>query len=135
MADATVKRLEDFESNHGMIYRARAGLGVSAWGMQVESFPPNFDQYPEHDHSHDGQEEVYVPISGSANIVIDGEVHQLRPGVFVRVGPAARRKIVTEGEGVQLLCLGGTPGQVYEAPAFTEEGAPWPSAEEVSKRG
>ena len=29
----------------------KAGLGVSAFGMQVENFPPHFEHHPEHDHS------------------------------------------------------------------------------------
>ena len=65
MSDITVKSVDQFDSpNGGGFCRARAGLGVSAFGMQVENFPPNFEHFPEHDHSEDGQEEVYTALSG-----------------------------------------------------------------------
>ena len=50
----------------------------------------------------------------------------LEPGVFARVGPGERRKVTTGEEPVQLLAIGGTPGAAYEAPPFTDLGAPLP---------
>jgi mannose-6-phosphate isomerase-like protein (cupin superfamily) len=128
MADVTVKRLEDFESVfHGGMLRVRAGLGVTAFGMQVIELPPNADMYPEHDHAHDEQEEVYLALSGRGTLRIGDEEFTLEPGVFVRVGALERRKIVTGEEGVRILAVGATPGGVYEIPDFTEEGATPPS--------
>ncbi len=127
MSDVSVKRVDEFESpNDGGFARARASLGVTAFGMQVENFPPHFEHYPEHDHAGDGQEEVYTALSGSATLHAGGEEHRLEPGVFARVGPAVTRKITTGDEPVQLLAIGATPGQAYAAPPFTELGAPLP---------
>jgi uncharacterized cupin superfamily protein len=127
MADITVKRVEEFESpNGGGFCRARAGLGVSAFGMQVENFPPHFEYFPEHDHTADGQEEVYTALAGAATLYAGDERHELVPGTFARVGPGVTRRITTGEQPVQLLAIGGTPGQVYIAPAFTEHGAPLP---------
>ena len=124
MSDLTVKRLEEFEAVFGGgMRRVRAGLGVTSFGMQVIELPPDFSMYPNHDHSHDEQEEVYVPLSGRAILKVEGEEHTLEPGVFARVGPGQKRKLVTEEEGARLLCLGGTPGRAYEPPEWTEEGA------------
>ena len=124
MSDVTVKRVEDFDTpNGGGFCRARAGLGVSSFGMQVENFPPHFEHYPEHDHNDDGQEEVYTVLSGSATLHAGGQDHQLEPGVFVRVAPGVTRKITTGDEGARMLAIGGTPGQAYVAPGFTEVGA------------
>jgi uncharacterized cupin superfamily protein len=124
MADVTVKRLEEFDAVFGGgMKRVRAGLGVTSFGMQVIELPPDFSMYPNHDHSHDEQEEVYVPLNGRATLKIDGEEHMLEPGVFARVGPGQKRKLLTAEEGARLLCLGGTPGRVYEPPEWTEEGA------------
>lgn len=129
MADVTVKQLDEFDSlNNGGFVRVRAGLGVKSFGMQVEQFPPNFDQYPEHDHAGDGQEEVYTVLSGSATLIAGGQEHRLEPGVFARVGPGEKRKIVTGGEPAKLLCLGATPGVAYAPPPYTEEGAPVPGS-------
>jgi quercetin dioxygenase-like cupin family protein len=124
MADVTVKRLEDFEAvYHGGLRRVRAGLGVTSFGMQVIELPPHADMYPEHDHTHDEQEEVYLALSGRATLRVGDEEHTLEPGVFARVGPLERRKIVTDEEGARILAVGATPGRLYEIPDFTVEGA------------
>jgi uncharacterized cupin superfamily protein len=127
MADVTVKRLEDFEAIfHGGFYRVRAGLGVTSFGLAVMELPPNFADYPEHDQSHDHQEEVYTVLEGSATLVVGGEEHGLEPGVWVRVGPGEKRKIVTGDQSARVLAVGGSQGVPYNAPEFTEEGAPDP---------
>ena len=124
MPDITVKSVEQFDSpNGGGFCRARAGLGVSAF---VEHFPPNFEHFPEHDHTADGQEEVYTALSGAATLHVAGERYALVPGTFARVGPGVSRRITTGDQPVQLLAIGGTPGRAYVAPAFTENGAPLP---------
>ena len=127
MADVTIKSVEEFDTpNDGGFCRARASLGVSAFGMQVENFPPHFEHFPEHDHAEDGQEEVYSVLSGSATLHADGEMHELTPGIFARVGANVTRKITTGDQPVRLLAIGGTPGAAYAPPAYTEEGAPLP---------
>lgn len=139
MPDVTVKRLEDFEAVFGGgMRRVRAGLGVTSFGLQVIELPPNFSMYPEHTHSHDEQEEVYVPLSGTATLRVGEEDEfQLEPGIFARVGPGQPRKFLTGDEGVRLLCLGGTPGKVYEPPEWTEEGGglpPMPGKDEAEHK-
>ena len=131
MADVTVKRIDEMDSLfEGQFTRARAELGVSAFGMQVINLPANWENYPEHAHSesfaNDGQEEVYVALEGRATLVAGGERFELEPGVLARVGPRQLRKIVTAGEPFRMLAIGGTPGRPYEAPPFTEVGAPPP---------
>jgi len=130
MADVTVKRLEDFEAIFGGGFRrVRAGLGVTSFGIAVMDMPPNFKLYPEHDQSHDGQEEVFTALEGSGTLVVAGEEHQLEPGVWIRVGPDEKRKIVPGEDGVKVLALGATPGKAYEPPEFSVEGgAPPPIA-------
>jgi quercetin dioxygenase-like cupin family protein len=124
MADVTVKRLDEFEAVYGGgMRRVRAGLGVTSFGMQVVELPPHADMYPEHDHAHDEQEEVYTVLSGRATLIVGGEEHELEPGVFARVGAHEKRKFVTGDEGGRILALGATPGRSYEIPDFTEEGA------------
>jgi len=126
MSDVTVKRVEEFDTpNNGGFCRARAGLGVTAFGMQVENFPPHFEHYPEHDHSDDGQEEVYTVLSGSATLHVGGEQHRLEPGVFARVAPGVKRKLTTGDEPARVLAIGGTPGSAYVVQPFAEEGGPF----------
>jgi mannose-6-phosphate isomerase-like protein (cupin superfamily) len=125
MANYSVKKIGDMEKAFGGGMRlARAELGVESFGMQVEEFPPNFDQYPEHSHSEDGQEEVYVVLSGNAEIDIDGERIPLDTETFVRVGPGVTRRVFAGPQGVRMLVLGGVPGAAYEPPDFSKLGSP-----------
>jgi mannose-6-phosphate isomerase-like protein (cupin superfamily) len=114
MADVTVKRVDELENRGGRFFMAGKGLGVTAWGMNVEKFPANFDEYPEHEHSKDGQEEVYVVLEGTAMLRADGESFELQPGTLARVGAGQKRKLVPGGEGVTLLAIGGIPGKAWE---------------------
>jgi mannose-6-phosphate isomerase-like protein (cupin superfamily) len=133
MTDVTVKRLEDFEAVfHGGMRRVRAGLGVSSFGIQVIELPAEFSMYPSHDHSHDEQEEVYLALGGRATLRVGEEEFELEPGVFARVGPGQQRKLLTGTEGARILCLGGTPGQAYEPPEWTEEGGSVPTLKDAA---
>jgi uncharacterized cupin superfamily protein len=124
LADVTVKRTEDFEAIFGGGFRrVRAGLGVTSFGLAVMDLPPNFERYPAHDQSHDSQEEVYTVLEGAVTLhTADGEF-ALEPGVWARVGPGEKRKLVTGDGPARVLAIGGTPGKVYSPPEFTEEGA------------
>jgi mannose-6-phosphate isomerase-like protein (cupin superfamily) len=124
MADYTAKPIGKMEASYGGGFvKARAELGVTAFGLQVIQLPANFGDYPEHDHAESGQEEVYLPIGGSGWIEIDGERVDLDADTFVRVGPAARRKIYSGPEGLRVLAIGGAPGEPYEIVPSTELGA------------
>lgn len=137
MADVTVKRHEDFEAIFGGGFRrVRAGLGVSSFGLAVIDLPPNFKAYPEHDQSHDHQEEVYTVLSGRATLHVGGEEYELEPGVWARVGPGEKRKLVTGEESCRVACIGGTPGRAYDPPEFTHEGATEPMKDKLAiKKG
>ena len=66
MSDYTAKRISDMEAGFGGGFvKARAELGVTAFGMQVIQLPPDYADYPEHDHAESAQEEVFVALSGS----------------------------------------------------------------------
>ena len=127
MSDVTVVAIDEMEGIHeGLLRRARAELGVTAWGMQVLTLPPNWDGYPLHNHSVEAydpnQEEVYVPLEGSATLQVDGEEFELRPGVMARLGPDQLRRIVPGDNGIRFLALGGAPG-AFSPGAWTELGA------------
>jgi uncharacterized cupin superfamily protein len=123
MSSHTVKRIDEMETAFGGGMRlARAALGVTSFGIQVEEFPPDFDQYPEHSHAEDGQEEVYVVLRGNAEIEIDGQRIPLVAETIVRVGTGARRRIIPGPQGVRILALGAVPGAVYEPPDFSKIG-------------
>ena len=123
MADYTAKRIEEMEAAFGGGFvKARAELGVSSFGMQVIRMPANYDDYPEHDHAEDRQEEVYVALQGSGWIDVDGERVELDKDVFVRIGPGAKRRVHSGPEGLQMLVIGGCPGEPYKIAPFSELG-------------
>lgn len=127
MADVTVRRLEELESIWGGFLRVRAGLGVSSFGVAVMELPPGFCDYPEHDHAHDAQEEVYAVLEGAATLRVGGaggEEFVLEPGIWARVGPAEKRKITTGAQTARVLAIGAPVGRAYSPPEFTEEGTP-----------
>src|SRR5262245_39673152 len=135
MPDVTVKRVEDFEAIFGGGFRrVRAGLGVTSFGIAVIDLPPNFDYYPEHDQTHDDQEEVYTALSGTVTLRVGGEDHELEPGTFARVGATEKRKLVPGDEPARVLAMGATPGKVYEPPEFTVEGAAAPPMGELKSK-
>jgi mannose-6-phosphate isomerase-like protein (cupin superfamily) len=121
MTEYTAKRIKDMEAGFGGGFvKARAELGVTAFGMQVIQLPPDYADYPEHDHSESAQEEVFVALSGSGWIEIDGERVDLDSETFVRVGPEARRKVFAGPQGLRMLALGGCPGEAYKIVESTE---------------
>ena len=61
----------------------------------------------EHDETGRDQEEVFVVLSGSPTMVIDGDEHAVPAGTFVRVDPAHRRTVVNHGaEPASVLIVG-----------------------------
>lgn len=127
MADYTAKRIDELEGFYkGLFLKARAELGVQSVGRSVIELDPGSDAHPDHDHSAAGQEEVFVVLRGTGEMTIDGETVALNSETIVRVGPEAKRRITPGPEGMRLIALGGVPGKAYEAPDYTELGAPDP---------
>jgi hypothetical protein len=127
MGDFTVKKIDEMEAVYlGAFKRARAELGVESFGLSIIDLPPNFEDYPEHDHAEDGQEEVFVGLRGNAEIEIDGERFPLDEEHLARVAPGTNRKLWPGPEGVRVLVVGGVPGGNYEPPANSKLGEPDP---------
>jgi hypothetical protein len=113
-ADVRVKRLDEMRAyGRGVFVTVGDELGISSFGINVERWPANCDRHPEHDEAEVGQEEIYLPLTGACYLIADDEEFRLEPGTFARVGPAQRRRIVTRDEPVDLLCLGGIPGEPF----------------------
>lgn len=116
--------VEEFLEGRGFSFRrARTELGVRSFGLSIVDMPPNSTDYPEHDHSTEGigpppeqlgQEEVYVALSGSGEIEVDGDRYPLDSEHIIRVGPSATRKPLPGPEGMRLLVIGGIPGKAYD---------------------
>ena len=129
MSNYAVKRIDEMEAIfHGAFRRAGAELEVESFGLQIFDMPAGADQYPEHDHSEDGQEEVYVTLRGSGEWDIDGQRVPVDPENILRVSAGTKRKLTPGPDGIRVLALGGVPGKVYERPEPFKLGAPDPTA-------
>jgi len=127
MGEYTVMRIDEMEAVYlGAFKRARAELGVESFGLQVIDLPPDFENYPEHDHAEDGQEEVFMAIKGGGEIEIDGERFPLDPDHMARVASGTKRKVWPGADGMRMVIVGGVPGSVYEAPGISKLGEPDP---------
>ncbi len=120
MGDVQVKHTSEIDYYQGpnaipgiRFRSAGRALGVTAWGMNVLELEPGCTAYPEHDHASDGQEEVYVVLSGSATLKAGGETRTVEAGTLIRVGPHEKRHFVAGPQGLTLLALGATPGKAY----------------------
>ena len=121
MNGITIKKLSDVapyagpSEISGIRFRPlRGALGVTAWGMNVLELEPNCTGYPEHDHEKDGQEEVYVILSGAVVLQADGAEVTLEAGDSARVACNVKRKLVTREQSASILAIGGTPGKAFE---------------------
>jgi mannose-6-phosphate isomerase-like protein (cupin superfamily) len=129
MSSYAVKEIDEMEAVfRGAFKRARAELGVESFGLQVIDMPANYEHYPEHDHMHDSQEEVFLVMRGGGEIEVEGERFPLDDNHIARVGPEAKRKIWPGPDGIRLVVLGGIPGKSYEAPDVSKLGEPDPMA-------
>jgi hypothetical protein len=129
MSDYTVKRIDEMEAIYrGAFKRARAELGVESFGMQIIDMPGGYENYPDHDHTHDNQEEVFLALRGGGELEIAGERFPLDSDHIARVGPEVKRKIWPGPDGIRVLVLGGVPGHAYEAADITKLGEPDPMA-------
>ena len=129
MSEYAVRKIDEMESVYlGAFKRARAELGVESFGLSIIDLPPNFENYPEHDHSGDGQEEVFLALRGGGEIEIEGERFPLDADHVIRVSAGTKRKVWPGDDGVRLLAIGGVPNGPYEPPANSKLGEPDPMA-------
>jgi mannose-6-phosphate isomerase-like protein (cupin superfamily) len=129
MSSYEVKKVDEMEAVYrGAFKRARAELGVESFGMQIIDMPANFEHYPEHDHTHDNQEEVFLVMRGGGEIEIEGERFPLDSDHVAKVDPGTKRKIWPGPDGIRVAIFGGVPGAVYEPPDISKLGEPDPMA-------
>ena len=116
----SVVDVEDVPYTWGTFKFVRHHIGATAFGFAQIDFPAD-KVVSEHDESESGQEEVYLTLSGSGTLEVDGDAVEMRPGRYVLVSPSSRRRPAAGPDGMSFLVIGGVPGGVYE---------PWPLPEE-----
>src|SRR5215217_4248338 len=57
-------------------------------------------------HTHSEQEEVYVVLSGSAEVAVDDDVAELGELDAIRIAPGAMRNVEAGPDGVEILAFG-----------------------------
>lgn len=105
--------VEDVPTLWGTFKPVRHHLGATAFGFTQIDFPPD-KVGAEHDELQSGQEEVYLCLSGSGRMEIDGDVVEMRTGRYILVSPESRRRPSAGPEGMSFLVIGGVPGGIYE---------------------
>ena len=98
-------------------FDVRRTLGITGFGVRAFTGPVGGLVINEHDEMFlgaDGQEELYIVMSGAATFEIDGDTVEAPTGALVQVQPAAKRKATATEEGTTILVVGGTSGKAYE---------------------
>lgn len=102
---AQVIHASDVEASHGVFKPLTASLGVAGFKVNQLELPAGAEG-PEHDHSANGEEEVYAVVGGGGVLRIDGEEIPLQPGHFVYCPPEAKRQMVAGDEGLTWIGIG-----------------------------
>ena len=96
----------------GVVKLVRAGLGISAFGVNIIDLPPDYTT-ESHDESTTGQQELYVALRGSGRVLIGDQPLTLDSDHLVRVDAGVERTLSSDGDGLRVLCVGSTPGAPY----------------------
>jgi quercetin dioxygenase-like cupin family protein len=111
----TLMHRDEFECA-GKWALARRSLGLRSFGMNVVDLQPG-ERIPEHDETERDHEEVFVVLSGSPTMVVDGEELPAPAGTFLRLDPEPRRTIVNNGDEPASILLTSAPmSSGYEPP-------------------
>jgi tetratricopeptide (TPR) repeat protein len=116
-----VVALEDIEpgpEHDGRVpLNIRRHFGIRGFGVRASRAVGDGNVVGEHSENGigaNGQEELYLVLSGKATFNVDGDPIYATAGtmVFVR-DPAAQRSAIAKEEGTTILAIGGTPGEPY----------------------
>ena len=83
---------------------ARTALGGETLGLSVMKLAPGF-RIP-FGHKHEGQEEVYVVVRGSARVKVEDEIVDLDQWDAIRFDKDTMRNVEAGPEGVEYLAFG-----------------------------
>jgi mannose-6-phosphate isomerase-like protein (cupin superfamily) len=83
---------------------ARRPIDGETLGLSLFTLAPNF-RIP-FGHKHQGQEEVYVVVRGSARVKVEDEVVELREWDAIRFGKDTMRNMEAGADGVDYLAFG-----------------------------
>ncbi|MFI5050512.1 MAG: cupin domain-containing protein [Gaiellales bacterium] len=105
MTDYTVVDAGDVEAMRGAFRKMRLALGTNAFGINQIELPAGASG-PEHDEEDTTHEEVYVVLTGTGTLSVEGEEIALEPGRYVRVGPSVSRQMTAGDGGITFIAVG-----------------------------
>ena len=100
LEDSVAGRAEGLEGRFGRGPMGAKDVGVSHW-----RYAPGFRNPT--GHSHRVQEEAYLVISGSGEMLLDGDVIELAQWDLVRVAPSTVRAFAAGPDGMDVIAVGG----------------------------
>lgn len=86
----------------------RRTLGLSSFGANLVEIPPG-ESIPEHDETGRDQEELFVVVSGSPVLVVDGADHPAPAMTFARLDPRHRRTVRNDGDRPAVVLIVSAP--------------------------
>jgi tetratricopeptide (TPR) repeat protein len=114
-AIAHLDEIEEADDGRCAWRPVRQHFGITAFGVNTWTGHAAGDRiFNEHDEADDGQEELYVVLSGRARFELDGERRDAPAGTFVSVRAGVKRTAFAEEPETTVLALGGVPGKAYE---------------------
>ena len=108
MAGFTIMHVDEFEHPWPKWRLARKSLGITSFGMNVCELQPG-ERIPEHDETGRDQEEVFITLSGSPTVVVDGVEHPAPAGTYARLDPEPQRYVVNNGEAPASILIVSAP--------------------------
>lgn len=105
-AATNLLEIDDSAQSEGMhAYFARKHMDSRDLGVSLFRYEPNFKAKMA--HSHKEQEEAYVVVNGSGQLLLDDEVIELKMWDVVRVAPSVVRAFAAGDKGLDILAVGG----------------------------
>jgi len=98
--DSVKGRADGIEGRFGRGPMGARDIGVSHW-----RYAPGFRSPMGHKHRE--QEEAYLVVQGSGEVLLDGEIAPLRQWDLVRVSPAVVRAFAAGPDGMEIVAVGG----------------------------
>ena len=98
--DSVSARVEGLEGRFARKHLESRDLGISHF-----RYAPGFRSPAGHRHRE--QEEAYVVVGGSGQILVDDKLRELRPWDVVRVAPEVIRAFAAGPSGLEVIAIGG----------------------------
>jgi uncharacterized cupin superfamily protein len=106
-----LSELSTVATSFGRWQALNAPLGLSGFGINAFTADIGDAIDTEHDETESQQQELYIVVTGSAVVTVNGVEHVANPGTLISApDPATVRSIRVLESGTRILCIGARPG-------------------------